>query len=40
MHDDFVKVLNEIKENKQFDVDYGMVWTGDRDPIGKQVGRD
>ena len=32
-----MKVLTELKEGREIDVKYGMVWSRDREPIGKQV---
>ncbi|XP_045206313.2 leucine-rich repeat-containing protein 74B-like [Mercenaria mercenaria] len=36
VQDDFVVLLKELQKTRKIDVQYGMVWSRDRDPIGKQ----
>lgn len=37
MQDDFVQLLKVLQKTRRIEVKYGMVWSKDRDPIGKQV---
>ncbi|XP_052792074.1 leucine-rich repeat-containing protein 74A-like [Mya arenaria] len=36
VRDDFIKLLKELQENRRLEVVFGIVWSCDRDPIGKQ----